>query len=111
MRRAVFGLSIRPDRVLVDGNRLIPDLAYHQDAVVKGDGRSASIAAASILAKVARDRLMTEAHEKYPHYGFAAHKGYGTPEHMDALRRHGPCPLHRRSFAPVADVVSPLLPL
>jgi ribonuclease HII len=111
MRRALFQLAIRPDQVLVDGNRPVPELRLAQTCVVRGDGRSASVAAASILAKVFRDRLMAEAHEKYPSYDFASNKGYGTPSHQEALKRHGPCPLHRRSFAPVADVLSPLLPL
>lgn len=110
MRRSLFRLSIRPDRVLVDGNRLIPEVHSSQEAVVKGDGKSASIAAASILAKVARDRLMVQAHEKFPQYDFINNKGYGTPSHQEALRRHGPCALHRRSFSPIINAVSPLLP-
>lgn len=110
MRRAVAGLAVRPDHILVDGNRLIPDIRVAQEAVVKGDGKSASIAAASILAKVTRDRIMTSAHEGFPHYGFADHKGYGTPAHQEALKKHGPCPLHRRSFSPVINVLSPSLP-
>ncbi|HEY3283748.1 MAG TPA: ribonuclease HII, partial [Armatimonadota bacterium] len=86
--------------VLVDG-RPVPGLGRRQVALVKGDSRSLCIAAASIVAKVTRDHLMREAHDLYPHYGFAHHQGYPTPAHLEALRRHGPCPLHRRSFGPV----------
>jgi len=100
MRRAVQGLRILPSRVLVDGNRL-PVLPVPAEAVVRGDARVPSIAAASILAKVHRDRLCDQLHEAHPQYGFATHKGYPTPDHLAALRLHGPCPAHRRSFAPV----------
>jgi ribonuclease HII len=100
MRRAVQGLRILPSRVLVDGNRL-PVLPVPAEAVVRGDARVPSIAAASILAKVHRDRLCDQLHEAHPQYGFATHKGYPTPDHLAALRMHGPCPAHRRSFAPV----------
>jgi ribonuclease HII len=103
MRRAVDGLRLRPHRVLVDGNRL-PVLAMPAQAIVKGDAKVQAIAAASILAKVHRDRLCLELHERYPQYGFAAHKGYPTAEHLLALRTHGPCAEHRRSFAPVRSV-------
>jgi ribonuclease HII len=103
MRRAVDGLRLRPHRVLVDGNRL-PVLAMPAQAIVKGDAKVQAIAAASILAKVHRDRLCLEMHERYPQYGFAAHKGYPTAEHLLALRTHGPCAEHRRSFAPVRSV-------
>jgi ribonuclease HII len=103
MRRAVEGLRLRPHRVLVDGNRL-PVLAMPARAIVKGDAKVQAIAAASILAKVHRDRLCLELHERYPQYGFAAHKGYPTAEHLRALRTHGPCAEHRRSFAPVRSV-------
>jgi ribonuclease HII len=102
MRRAVEGLRLRPARVLVDGNRL-PRLAVTAEAIVKGDAKVAAISAASILAKVHRDRLCLELHAAHPEYGFDAHKGYPTPEHLQALRRHGPCPQHRRSFAPVRE--------
>jgi ribonuclease HII len=102
MRRAVEGLRLRPAKVLVDGNRL-PRLAVTAEAIVKGDALVAAISAASILAKVHRDRLCLELHAAHPEYGFDAHKGYPTPEHLDALRRHGPCPQHRRSFAPVRE--------
>ncbi len=103
MRRAVEGLRLRPHRVLVDGNRL-PVLAMPARAIVKGDAKVQAIAAASILAKVHRDRLCLELHERYPQYGFAAHKGYPTAEHLQALRAHGACAEHRRSFAPVRAV-------
>ena len=100
MRRAVAGLRLRPHCVLVDGNRL-PVLAMPAHAIVKGDAKVQAIAAASILAKVHRDRLCVELHERYPQYGFAAHKGYPTAEHLQALRAFGACVEHRRSFAPV----------
>ena len=104
MRRAVMGLRLRPVNVLVDGNRL-PVLDMQAQAIVGGDAKVASISAASILAKVHRDRWCAELHLQYPAYGFAAHKGYGTQQHMAALRQHGACPAHRRSFAPVAEVL------
>jgi len=103
MRRAVEGLRLRPNLVLVDGNRL-PVLGMPARAIVKGDAKVQAIAAASILAKVHRDRLCLELHERYPQYGFAAHKGYPTAEHLLALRTHGACVEHRRSFAPVRSV-------
>ena len=102
MRRAVQGLRLRPHLVLVDGN-CSPDLQVPVRAIVKGDGKVQCIAAASILAKVHRDRLCAELHERHPNYGFDGHKGYATPAHLAALREHGPCPEHRRSFAPVRD--------
>ncbi|TAK78818.1 MAG: ribonuclease HII [Aquabacterium sp.] len=101
MRRAVEGLRLRPHRVLVDGNQL-PRISIAAEAIVKGDAKVAAISAASILAKVHRDRLCLELHDSWPDYGFQSHKGYGTAEHLDALQRLGPCPAHRRSFAPVA---------
>ncbi len=101
MRRAVEGLRLKPVKVLVDGNRL-PTLDVLAEAIVKGDALVKAISAASILAKVHRDRLCEDLHAEYPHYGFAAHKGYGTPEHLEALLRHGACVHHRRSFSPVA---------
>lgn len=100
MRRAVAGLSHRPALVYVDGNRL-PGLDCPAEAVIGGDDLLACIGAASILAKVARDHEMTGLAQQYPEYGFDRHKGYGTPEHLLALRMHGPSPVHRRSFAPV----------
>ena len=104
MRRAVEGLRLKPVKVLVDGNRL-PTLSILAEAIVKGDARIPSISAASILAKVHRDRWCEQFHLEYPQYGFAGHKGYGTAEHLAALREHGVCPQHRRSFSPVAEVL------
>ena len=100
MRRAVDGLKIRPDYLLVDA-RAISDCAIPQRGVIHGDALSASIAAASIIAKTARDRIMLEIDARYPEYGFAAHKGYPTPEHLEALKKFGALPIHRKSFAPV----------
>jgi len=100
MRRAVEALRLKPAKVLVDGNRL-PVLKVAAEAVVQGDAKVQAISAASILAKVHRDRLCLQLHEQHPEYGFAVHKGYPTPEHLAALQRHGACPAHRRSFAPV----------
>lgn len=105
MRRAVEGLRLRPVKVLVDGNRL-PTLDVLAEAIVKGDARVKAISAASILAKVHRDRLCEQLHVEFPHYGFAGHKGYGTPEHLEALQRHGACVHHRRSFSPVAAALA-----
>lgn len=104
MKRAVEGLRLKPNKVLVDGNRL-PTLAILSEAIVGGDALVPAISAASILAKVHRDRWCAEFHLEYPQYGFADHKGYGTAEHLAALREHGACPQHRRSFAPVAEVL------
>jgi ribonuclease HII len=105
MRRAVEGLRLKPAKVLVDGNRL-PRLDVLAEAVVKGDARIQAISAASIIAKVYRDRLCAQWHEEFPNYGFARHKGYGTAEHLEALQQHGACIHHRRSFAPVAAVMA-----
>jgi ribonuclease HII len=102
MRRAVDGLATAPDEALIDGNRC-PPLACRARAIVKGDRDVASISAASILAKTARDAMLVELDARYPAYGFARHKGYPTPDHLAALARFGPCPAHRRSFAPVAQ--------
>lgn len=104
MKRAVESLRLKPNKVLVDGNRL-PTLAILSEAVIGGDAIVPAISAASILAKVYRDRWCAEFHLEYPQYGFAAHKGYSTAEHLAALREHGACPQHRRSFAPVAEVL------
>lgn len=101
MQRAVAGLRIAPATVLVDGNRC-PALACPCQAIVKGDATEPAISAASILAKTARDAELCRLHNRYPNYGFARHKGYPTAAHREALRRYGPCPEHRRSFAPVA---------
>ncbi|MCD4828376.1 MAG: ribonuclease HII [Candidatus Cloacimonetes bacterium] len=103
MRRAVLGLHPAPALVLVDGNQL-PDLPFPARAEVKGDGRFASIAAASILAKVWRDRLMVAMHSRYPLYGFDRHKGYGTQAHRDAIAAHGICPQHRKTFGPCVEM-------
>ncbi|WP_456268150.1 ribonuclease HII [Kushneria sp. AK178] len=100
MRRAIDGLSITPEYLLIDGNRM-PGHSLPGQAIVKGDGRVAAIAAASIVAKVARDAQMHSLDARYPDYGFAAHKGYPTRAHLDALERLGPLPEHRRSFRPV----------
>ena len=101
MRRAVEGLRLKPVKVLVDGNRL-PKWDVLSEAIVDGDAKVKSISAASIIAKVTRDRMLVELHAQFPQYGFASHKGYSTPEHLEALRLHGPCVHHRRHFAPVA---------
>ena len=104
MRRAVEALDVRPERALVDGNRC-PELPCEAEAVVKGDATVPAISAASILAKVARDAEMVELDQAYPEYGFAGHKGYPSKAHLDALREHGACPAHRRSYAPVRRVL------
>ena len=104
MRRAIDGLHLKPIKVLIDGNQL-PVVTMLAEAIVDGDAKVKSISAASILAKVHRDRLCLQLDALHPHYGFAAHKGYATPEHLAALREHGACPLHRRSFAPVREVL------
>lgn len=108
MRRAVEGLRLKPAKVLVDGNRL-PVLDVLAEAIVKGDATVPAISAASILAKVYRDRWCAEFDQQYPQYGFARHKGYGTAEHLAALRAHGACPQHRKTFRPVTDVLSEVL--
>jgi ribonuclease HII len=104
MRRAVEGLRLRPNKVLVDGNRL-PILKIAAEAIVKGDAKIKAISAASILAKVHRDRVCQELHRQHPQYGFDGHKGYPTPAHLAALKAHGVCPHHRRSFAPVRELL------
>lgn len=101
MERAVNGLAVQPDLVLVDGNRLPVRLVQPAEAIVKGDARHSAIAAASILAKVARDRAMRVLDTRYPQYDLATNKGYPTPQHLQALSVHGPCAEHRKSFAPV----------
>ena len=102
MRRAVEALQVPPEEVLVDGNRC-PEVTVRVRAIVGGDACVPSISAASILAKTARDAMLVELDREYPNYGFARHKGYATPEHLAALALHGPCPAHRRSFAPVVQ--------
>ncbi|MDT8998489.1 ribonuclease HII [Paucibacter sp. APW11] len=106
MRRAVEGLRLKPAKVLVDGNRL-PVLKVPAEAIVKGDAKVQAISAASILAKVHRDRLCLAMHEAHPEYGFATHKGYPTADHIAALRQHGATVWHRRSFGPVREVLHP----
>lgn len=107
MARALRGLDPAAEHALVDGNRLPKDLPCPATALVDGDALEPAISAASILAKVARDRLMVALDARHPGYGFAAHKGYPTPEHLAALARLGPCPAHRRSFAPVRRLLAP----
>lgn len=101
MREALAALAPAPTQALIDGDRLPPDLPCPAEAIVDGDALVPAIGAASILAKVHRDRLMDECHARWPHYGFDAHRGYPTRAHLEALKRLGPCPAHRRSFAPV----------
>ena len=105
MQRAVAGLRLRPSLVQVDGNRL-PLLGIRAEAIVKGDAKVGAISAASILAKVTRDRGLQALHAQYPQYGFDRHKGYGTAAHLAALHTHGPCEAHRRSFAPVVQAAA-----
>ena len=105
MRRAVLALGIQPQQVLVDG-LYCPQTGIPSQAIIKGDSKVAAISAASILAKTARDELMLELHERYPHYGFAKHKGYPTAEHLAALREHGVSIVHRKSFRPVRELLS-----
>ena len=106
MKRAVEGLTIKPDKVLVDGNHA-PTLNIPVEAIVKGDAKIPSISAASILAKVARDRAMVRYHRIYPEYGFDGHKGYFTREHLKMLRLYGPCPIHRKTFSRVMTLELP----
>jgi ribonuclease HII len=105
MRQAVLGLAIRPDHVLIDGNRLPKGLPCPAEAIVSGDARSASIAAASIVAKVTRDRMCAVMDCEEPHFGFSSHKGYGAPAHLSALDTHGPGRHHRLEFAPCANAL------
>ena len=106
MREAVMSLKVHPDMAFVDGLR-VRDFPVEARFIVKGDAQSASVAAASIIAKTHRDHLMVELDKVYPGYGFAQHKGYGTAQHLEALRKLGPCPEHRRTFGPVARIISP----
>lgn len=108
MTLAVEALGVAPGHVLVDGNRL-PRWDWPSTAIVKGDALCTAIAAASIVAKHVRDAIMLDHAARWPHYGWARNKGYGAPEHLRALREHGPCPQHRRSFAPVAQAELPLV--
>ena len=104
MQKSVEKLARKPDYLLIDGNQL-PKFDCLKEGIVRGDAASVSIAAASILAKVTRDRIMIEEAARWPQYGFAQHKGYGTPQHLEALERFGPCPLHRRTFDPIKSWV------
>ncbi|MFC7053590.1 ribonuclease HII [Hansschlegelia quercus] len=106
MTRAVASLGVKPDLVFVDGRDTPPGLACPAKTVIGGDALVQSIAAASIVAKVVRDRMMARLGEIYPHYGFERHMGYGTPEHLAALQLHGPCSHHRRTFAPIAALLA-----
>jgi ribonuclease HII len=109
MVRALLGLALAPSLALIDGNRLPRSLPCPARAIIGGDASEAAISAASILAKTARDRIMRELDPYHPGYGFARHKGYSTPEHLDALERLGPCAVHRRAFAPVRRLIAPEL--
>lgn len=109
MERALRALQLVPDAALIDGNRLPRTLPCIARAIVDGDASEPSIGAASILAKTARDRIMREFDTLHPGYGFARHKGYSTPEHLEALERLGPCAIHRRDFAPVRRLIAPAL--
>lgn len=105
MERAVAAIAPPPDYLLIDGNCSIKRIAIPQKTIIKGDSLSHSIAAASILAKVTRDRIMVELHDRFPQYNFRKHKGYGTADHLATIREHGPCEVHRRSFKPVAALL------
>ena len=105
MQTAVESLHVQPDHVFVDGNKTLVDCAIASTAIIKGDARVAEIAAASILAKVERDRQMLDLHRQYPEYGFDRHKGYPTKAHREILQRLGPCPEHRRSYGPVREAL------
>jgi ribonuclease HII len=106
MGEAIDGLGVRPDMALVDGLR-VKGLSVEHEALVKGDGKSLSIAAASVIAKVTRDRMMERMDEEFPEYGFIRNQGYGTKEHLEALKKYGPCRYHRRSFEPVSQLTLP----
>ena len=110
MVRAVEGLKVRPDIVLVDGNKLPKGLKVPARAIIKGDATIPAISAASILAKVARDAAMLKYHEIYPLYGFDVHMGYLTPLHLSALEKYGPCPVHRKSYAPIRALLESKVP-
>ena len=105
MKRAIVGLALEPNLILVDGNR-IPKMNRRINAVVKGDDKIAAISAASILAKTTRDGWMVELDARYPEYGFAKHKGYGVKQHIEAIRRYGVLPVHRKSFSPVKEMLA-----
>ena len=107
MRSAVEGLKIPPEMVVIDGNRVPAALAMPCLTVVKGDFHCASVSAASVMAKFVRDQIMREYDAKWPEYGFAIHKGYGTPLHFERLQQYGPCPIHRKTFSPISDLLAP----
>ncbi|MBU0650819.1 ribonuclease HII, partial [bacterium] len=107
MKRAICELYLEPDYLLIDGNLNIPDFDLPQKCIIKGDSLSLSIAAASILAKVTRDKIMEEYHYKFPEYNFLGNKGYGTQDHVEALEKYGPCEIHRKSFEPVKTFFDP----
>ncbi|GHT58259.1 ribonuclease HII [Endomicrobiia bacterium] len=106
MFRAVLKLQIKPKLCLVDGNHKIPNLPFKQETIISGDAKNACIAAASILAKVTRDKIMKECAKQYPVYEFEKHKGYGTRQHIESLKQYGPCQIHRITFAPISDIMS-----
>jgi ribonuclease HII len=103
MMLAVANLKNRPDYLLIDGSQL-PETDIPAESIIEGDSRSVSIATASILAKCTRDALMVQLHDTWPQYGFDQHKGYGTPDHLEAIRKHGPCPIHRMTFEPLKSI-------
>jgi ribonuclease HII len=105
MRKAVMELSHTPDVILVDGNYPIPRIPQPQYAIISGDSRCQSIAAASVVAKVTRDRIMDKYDQLYPNFSFGKHKGYPTADHLEELKKHGPCDIHRKSFKPVAELL------
>jgi len=105
MKKAVENLAVKPDMILVDGNHKIPDINISQTAIVGGDAKSACIACSSILAKVTRDNIMRAYAQQYPQYNFEQHKGYGTKKHIESIMKFGPCPIHRKTFAPVKDFI------
>jgi ribonuclease HII len=106
MSRAVLKLKIKPDLCLIDGNRKVPGLSFNQKTIIGGDTKSACIAAASILAKVSRDKIMLEYAKRYPVYEFEKHKGYGTKKHIETLKKYGICPIHRLTFSPVSGIIA-----
>ncbi|MEO5358273.1 MAG: ribonuclease HII [Nitrospirae bacterium YQR-1] len=110
MKRAVSDVFVKPQLLLIDAVK-IKDIGIEQVSIIKGDEKSASIAAASVVAKVVRDSIMSAYHKRYPQYGFIRHKGYGTKEHVLNIREHGPCEIHRMTFAPVAGLKEKTLPL